>query len=65
MQAINQLKIWLSNPENGKAKLASLLGYDSSVVIGNWVRRKKIPKHQLTRVLEIIRKEQNVTNKKK
>jgi len=51
---ISALKRWLKENGNSEAKLASILGYSSSVSISNWISRKRIPRHRLIQVLEII-----------
>ena len=54
MSPIKMLKEWLEKPENTKVKLASALGYNSSTVVDQWLKRKRIPKHAQARLIKII-----------
>jgi len=40
---VKRLIVWLKKKENSEVKLANMLGYHSSITIGNWIRRGKIP----------------------
>ena len=50
------LKKWLKQPGNSKAKMATLLGYESSTTINNWLTRGRIPKREIERVEKITRR---------
>ena len=43
METISILKKWLKKDGNTKAKLAYLMGYESSLVIDKWLSRQEIP----------------------
>lgn len=54
---VSKLTAWLKQPGNTQAKLAYLLGYETSNVVTQWIKRERIPKHAEWRVLEIIDKD--------
>lgn len=53
-QLITKLKKWLAKENNSRAKLAYLMGYESSVTITNWIKSKKIPRRETTRLANIL-----------
>jgi polyhydroxyalkanoate synthesis regulator phasin len=48
------LKKWLKTGSNSKVKLATLLGYKSSTVVDQWIRRGRIAERQKMQVAKII-----------
>ena len=60
MNTITRLNLWLQLEGNSKAKLAGLLGYESSETIQYWIRKKSIPTFQEANVIRIIKGESNV-----
>ena len=51
---IKQLESWLKKDGNTKAGLADLMGYTSSVAIDMWIKRRRIPTYQLSKLKEIF-----------
>ena len=47
---------WLGQENNSQTLLASRLGYKSSAVVAQWIRRNKIPNHMKERIMQEISK---------
>lgn len=57
-QTIHKLEKWLARDGNTPAKLAFLLGYQTTATIQVWIKNKKVPRIAERHVLEIIQKEE-------
>ena len=57
METLKQVKRWLNAPGNTKAKLAGLLGYETSAAITQWIKRGWVPERVKQRVLTTIKGE--------
>jgi hypothetical protein len=63
--AMKSLKNWLAIPGNRMSRIADLLGYKSSVVIDQWIRRNHIPDFRVEQVMEILKNDKSVKSSKK
>ena len=55
MKTFDQVQRWLQKPGNSKAKLASLLGYKTTVTITAWELKRRVPANREAQVLSIIK----------
>lgn len=55
MQLLKQVENWCARPGNSKAKLATLLGLESSGAISNWISRGEIPERHKKRIELILK----------
>jgi len=53
---LSAIKKWLKKDGNTEAKLAYALGYQSSVAIKMWFKRKNVPVYMRQRTMEVIAK---------
>lgn len=53
---LSAIRKWLKKEGNTEAKLAGVLGYQSSVAIKMWFRRGNVPVYMRARVMEVILK---------
>lgn len=53
---LRAVKKWLEKENNSQALLAAKLGYTSSAVIAQWLRRNSIPTHMRERVMQEVSK---------
>jgi len=51
---IAALKKWLNQPDNTKTKIASKLGYKSTMAIHHWIERGKLPGPRRNEILKLI-----------
>ena len=54
MKLLKQVQTWCAQPGNSKAKLAGLLGFETSSMISNWIARGEIPKRHVERIKIVI-----------
>ena len=51
---LKKMDVWLSNGDNSRAKLAYLLGYNSSSTIDKWYSIKDIPQRIVPRLEDVL-----------
>lgn len=52
---LQKLEAWLSEEGNSKAKIAYLMGYESSQTIDKWIKSGKIPTREINRLNDAMK----------
>lgn len=53
-KVLKSLVKWLKEEKNSKSLLASKLGYKSSTVVDQWIKRQSIPSYTIRTLADIL-----------